>query len=107
MAEFNISGRMSVARLRNQFKETYGLDLRVYHGQKFADDSDTLASISNKKVDDFDCRGNMLVGNFEDSFLKSTGIKVQVATCANAKVEPGSLVNGKFSLSEAQQKFGI
>jgi hypothetical protein len=107
MAEFNISGRMSVGRLRNQFKEVFGLDLRVYHGQKFAEDSDTLASISDKKVDDFECRGNMLVGNFEDGFLNSTGIKVQVATCSNAKVEPGALVNNKFSLSEAQQKFGV
>jgi len=107
MAEFNISGRMSVGRLRSQFRETFGLELRVYHGQKFADDAATLASISDKKVDNFECRGNMMVGNFETNFQNATGVKVQVATCADAKVEPGALVNNKFTLNEAKEKFGI
>jgi hypothetical protein len=105
MAEFNISGRMSVARLQNQFKETYGLELRVYNGQKLADESATLASISGKKVDDFECAGNMKVANFESRFLAATGIKVQVATLPNARTEPNALVNNAFTLSEASSKF--
>jgi hypothetical protein len=32
MAEFSISGRMSVARLQAQFETNYGLELRVYKG---------------------------------------------------------------------------
>lgn len=50
MADFKISGRMSVARLQSQFKCSYGLELRVYNGAKLADESATLASISNKKL---------------------------------------------------------
>lgn len=107
MAEFSISGRMSVGRLQSQFKSVFGLELRVYKGPKFAEESATLASISSKKVDDFECAGNMKVGNFEARFLSATGIKVQVATLPNAKVEPGVLVNNDYTLSQASAKFGV
>jgi hypothetical protein len=106
MADFSISGRMQVKSLRNQFKKEFGLDLRVYKGKQFADQDATLASISDKKVDDFECKGNMQVGNFEEKFKAATGITVQVATLPDAKVEPGVLVNNKFTLSEAKSKFG-
>jgi hypothetical protein len=105
MAEFKISGRMTVKSLKSQFSKTYGLELRVYKGNKFAEEGATLASVSTKKVDDFDCRANTLVGNFETKFKASTGLKVQVATLPNAKTEPGVLVNDKMSLAEASAKF--
>ena len=106
MADFSISGRMSVAGLQNQFKKTFGLELRVYKGTKFADPKATLASLSEKKVDDFDCKGNTKVGNFEIKFEAATGLKVQVATLPNAAVEPGKLVNNDFTLSKASTMFG-
>ena len=59
MAEFNISGRMQVASLQNQFKEEFGLTLRVYKGNNFAEPSATLASISDKKVEDVSCIGSI------------------------------------------------
>jgi hypothetical protein len=107
MAEFKISGRMSVAGLKNQFKTVYGLELRVYKGPKFADEKATLASLSEKKIDDFECRANMKVGSFETNFESATGLKVQVATLPDAKVEPGKLVNNEFTLGEAKRKFGV
>ena len=107
MSDFNISGRMSVAGLQSQFKKSYGLDLRVYKGPKFADSKATLASLSDKKVDDFECNGNTKVVNFEARFEEATGLKVQVATLPNATVEPGVLVNNSFTLSEASRKFGV
>ena len=91
--------------LKSQFAKAYGLELRVFNGQKFADEDATLASISDIKVEDFECRGSLLVGNFEDRFLKATGLKVQVATLPNAQTEPNALVNNKFTLSEASAKF--
>lgn len=105
MAEFNISGRMTVKSLRSQFENTYGLELRVYNGSTFADEDATLASISAKKVDDFECRSHMQIGNFETRFKDSTGIKVQVATLSNARTEPNLLVNNSFTLGEASEKF--
>jgi len=107
MSDFNISGRMSVAGLKNQFKSSYGLELRVYKGPKLADAKATLASLSDKRVEDFECNGNTKVANFEARFESATGLKVQVATLPNAPVEPGVLVNNSFTLSEASRKFGV
>ena len=100
MAEFKISGRMSVNGLKDQFQQVYGLELRVYKGSQFADGAATLASLSSKKVDDFECRGNMKIGNFEAAFEAATGLKVQVATLP-AEGKPGALLNNAFTLSEA------
>ena len=100
MAEFKITGRLSVDGLRNQFKKTYGLTLRVYKGSKFADGKATLASLSDKKVEDFECSGNLMVGNFEKRFENATGLKVQVATG-----DDKSLVKDDLTLSKAQSMF--
>jgi hypothetical protein len=99
MAEFNISGRMSVERLQNQFKEEFGLTLRVYKGNNFADSKATLASISEKKVEDVSCIGSIQVGNFEER-MQNVGLKVQVATGDNTQ-----LVNNKYTLNEANKLF--
>ena len=99
MAEFSISGRMSVGNLQNQFKKEFGLTLRVYNGSKFADATATLASISDKKVEDVSCIGSIQVGNFEERMLK-VGLKVQVATGDNTL-----LVNNKYTLNEASKLF--
>lgn len=106
MAEFNISGRMTVGTLKKQFEDAYGLELRVFNGSIWADESATLASISDKKVDDFECRSHMKVGNFEERFKEATGVKVQVATRSDAKVEPGRLVHNESTLGEASKNFG-
>jgi len=101
MADFSISGRMSVAGLQRQFNKAFGLELRVYKGPKFADPKATLASLSNKKVDDFECKGNTKVGNFETKFEKATGLKVQVATLPSADGKSGALVSDDLTLSQA------
>jgi hypothetical protein len=103
MAEFNISGRMLVKTLRNNFKNEFGLDLRVYKGNQFADEEATLASLSDKKVEDFACRSNMLIGNFETSFKEATGLKVQVALLPDTDQAPGALLNNAFTLGEASR----
>ena len=105
MAEFDISGRMSVKTLKNQFKNTFGLELRVYKGKQFADESATLASISEKKVEEFSCKANMQVGNFEARFKEATGVTVQVAVLPDAPKEAGALVNNSYTLGEASRLF--
>lgn len=106
MAEFSISGRMSVARLQAQFETNYGLELRVYKGNILADPKATLASLSDKKVDDFECNGNTKVGNFEARFKEATGLKVQVAVLSTSTSKwAGHLVNNDFTLSQASRGF--
>lgn len=104
MANFNITGRHTVGGIKKQFEAEFGLELRVYKGPKFADLKATLASLSAVKVEDFSCKGNMKVGNFEDKFFEATGLKVQVASLESAVVEPGKLVSNDLTLSQAQKK---
>jgi len=98
MADFKISGRMSVKTLQEQFKKSYGGTLRIYYGAKFADPGVTLASIraKGKAGGDFTCSGNMHVGRFEDELKENFGIKVQVANHDNS-----ALVDDKTTLSNS------
>lgn len=93
MADFTITGRMKVKTLKADFKENFGSTLRVYNGQKFADDDATLASIrkNDAKEGDVKINGNMLVGNFEKKILEEFGIKVQVADIENTKLISDSI----------------
>ena len=83
MAELKVSGRMSVKKLKENFKNEFGGTLRVYDGREKADDNATLASIrrdDDAKGGELICQGNRTVGRFEREMLEVFGIKVQVAT---------------------------
>lgn len=99
MADFSISGRMTVKALKKKFKEEFGSTLRVYNGAKFADEEATLASIRKEgsaKGGELSVKGNMKVGTFEDKFFEAFGIKVQVATPDDSK-----LVDNNLTLSQS------
>ncbi|MDD3741261.1 MAG: hypothetical protein PHH30_08465 [Bacteroidales bacterium] len=98
MAELTISGRMLVKTLKSKFNESFNLHLRVYKGNKFADDESTLASLSDKKVESFSAGGNMHISTFEEKFEKATGLKVQVADQTGDK-----LVNNSLPLSAGKK----
>ena len=86
MAEFKIDGRMKVKTLKEKFKEEFGGTLRVYNGNKTADDEATIASIRQNEVakgGEFVCRASRTVGKFEEELMEVFGIKVQVASCDN------------------------
>jgi hypothetical protein len=93
MADFKISGRMTVKNLKKQFKDAFGSTLRVYNGAKFADDDATLASIrkGDSKGGELEVKGNMQVGNFEKKMMELYGIKVQVASSDDSKLVDNSL----------------
>jgi len=94
MAEFKVSGRMSVESLQKQFKKEFGGTLRIYNGKRFADPKARLASIRKNdeiKSSDFKIKGNMHVGNFENKMEKEFGIKVQVANAKDTKLVPNDI----------------
>jgi len=81
MAHISAHGKTKVATLKKQFKEVYGVGIRIYYGQRFADDSATLASIRPEgKISDGSIKinGKMLVGNLEQKFMDTLGVKVQI-----------------------------
>ncbi len=98
MADFTISGKMKVKTLKADFKKAYGSTLRVYNGQRFADDDATLASIrkGDAKGGEVAINGKMLAGNFEAKILEEFGIKVQVASPDDSK-----LVDDKVTLTQS------
>ncbi len=81
----NVSGRTTVSKLKTMFREEFGIGVRVYSGNRFAEDTATLASIRNggdAKKSDFELRGNMKVGNAEKLFKDVFGITIQIEDSA-------------------------
>jgi len=94
MGDISVSGRMSVKTLKSQFKNEFKLTLRVYKGNKFAEEDATLASLRKEggaKAGDLKIVGNMLVGNFEKKFMEIYGIRVQVANNDDSALAKDSL----------------
>lgn len=99
MAEFNISGRMTVKSLRKQFKDAFGATLRVYKGKQYAPEDATLASIRSgegSKGGELACKGNLLVSTFESKMQEIFGITVKVANPDNTK-----LADSKITIAAA------
>lgn len=82
MASFKVDGHTKVKTFKQLFKETFNATLRVYKGNRKADDEATLASIREEGHvgGEFDCGSKDLVNVFEDFVYELYGIKVQVAT---------------------------
>ncbi len=94
----SIKGRMKVKTLKVDFKEEFGLTLRVYDGRSFADDNATLAAIrkNDNKGGEFSPKRNTKVGNLEDKIMDIFGIKTQVAGS-----DDSYLCNNDFTLAKA------
>ena len=91
MAEFKIDGRMKVKGLKEKFKDTFGLTLRVYTTvtcKSPAKDDATLASIraEGAKGGEITVGSNRKVGSFEKMVADAYGIGVQVANASNTKL---------------------
>lgn len=94
MARFKVQSNMKVKTLKDNFRESYGAELRIYHKNHFADDDMTLASIRTgelSKGGEFECGDLDLVGTFESFMKEMYGIKVQVASPDNKKLAPDNM----------------
>ena len=82
MAEFKIDGRMTVRKLKENFKNEFEGTLRVYDGRELADDKATLAAIrkGDAKGGEFVCRASRTVGKFKQEMKDVFGIRVEVAS---------------------------
>lgn len=99
----SIKGRMKVKTLKADFKEEFGLTLRVYDGRSFADDNATLAAIrkNDNKGGEFSPKRNTKVGNLEDKIMDIFGIKTQVASS-----DDSYLCDNDFTLAKALEADG-
>lgn len=104
MADFKIDGRMKVRGLKEKFKATFGLTLRVYTTTTCkvpAKEDATLASIraEGAKGGEITVGSNRKVGSFEKMVADAYGIGVQVANASNTK-----LSNDNDTLAAAAKK---
>ena len=89
MADFKISGRMSVANVKKQMQKEFKVTLRFYKSDgTLADDSDTLASLRTKsvKIDDMKIMGNMMAKGLKHRFRHAFGMEVDVAKEDNSEL---------------------
>ena len=49
-ADFDVQGNMRVKTLQKKFSDSFGCELRVYNGKRFAEKNHTIAKIRDKKI---------------------------------------------------------
>ena len=93
--EFEVEVTMKVTDLTKQFKNKFGLSLRVYKGKKLADDGRmTLKTLDQRTTQtsvNFDSsklkiKATQKVLEVENLFLENFGIVVQIADIENKKL---------------------
>jgi hypothetical protein len=93
--DLKVDGRMKVDTFKGNFKEAFGVTIRVYKGSRFADGGVSLSSIrsENAKGGTISINGKTHVKNVEKMFEEEMGIKVQVEN------SDGELADNNVSLS--------
>ncbi len=78
-------GKMLVKNFRANFREEFGVDIKVHQGLsfgQFADDEATIASICSDKITNpswaITLHGNMTVGSAETAIKDAMGFRVQI-----------------------------
>lgn len=104
--DFSISPNKKIKTIQTEFKENFGLCLRVYKGNQLADSSLTIAGLNlkvsnkiNSKGDDLIIKSSMKIGDFEEIIKNHYGLKVQVADEFNTY-----LVRNQYTLGQASRK---
>lgn len=105
--DFEVEITMKVTDLTKQFKNKFGLSLRVYKGKKLADDGRmTLKTLDERTTQtsvNFDSnklkiKASNKIGEVEELFLNHFGITVQIADIENKK-----LLDDNLTLGEAKR----
>ena len=107
-ADFDVKGNMKVKTLQKKFSDSFGCELRVYNGKRFAEKNHTIAKIRDKKIsttgEEFKIRASWTVYRLEKQFAESFGIKVQVALPGNGGLAENSQTLGVVSRIENTTK---
>lgn len=102
-SEFEVEITMKVTDLTKQFKNKFGLSLRIYKGKKLADDgrmtlktldqriTQTSVNFDSKKMK---IKATQKVLDVENLFLENFGIVVQIADIENKKLLANDITLG-------------
>lgn len=104
--DFHLSSNKKIKSIQAEFKNNFGLTLRVYKGKQFADSELTLAALNQKtskdinaKNEDLSIKASMNIGDFEKLIDTHYGLTVQVANEFDTYC-----INNKFTLGQASRK---
>ena len=107
-ADFDVQGNMRVKTLQKNFSESFGCELRIYNGKRFAEEDYTIAKIRDSKIvatgEEFTIRASWTVDRLEKQFMESFGIKVQVALPGNGGLAENSQSLGDVSRTKNTTK---
>ena len=97
-----VTGRTTVSKLKNIFRDEFRVNICVYDGIDIADDNATLSSLRtiqgslNAEIDDL--RGNMKVSNVERLLLETLGVVIRF------EVSPNKLADGNATVASIRIK---
>ena len=104
--EFNLEPNKKVKSVQKEFKQNFGLTLRVYKGKQFADGDLTFAALNSKtskdikaKNEDLKVKANMKIGEFEKLIDQHFGLTVQVANEHDTYC-----IDNNYTLGQASRK---
>jgi hypothetical protein len=105
-SDFDISYNKKIKTIQKEFKDNFGLNLRVYKGKQLADPELTFAQLNqrtSKKIEanneDLRIKANMKIGELEKLIDEHFGLTVQVANEHNTYC-----VNNEYTLGQASRK---
>ena len=81
MAVLNLTKSTTVAQLKKEFNETFGVVLRIYSGRSQAEETVTLGELGLSNEGTFECRSSLTVVRFIERMQNEFGLKVKVYTC--------------------------
>ena len=104
--DFQIASNKKLKTIQAEFKDNFGLTLRIYKGKQFADPDLTIAGLNKKtsqdiqaKNDDLSIKASTKIGDFEKLIEKHFGLTIQVANEFDTYC-----VNDKYTLGQASRK---
>jgi hypothetical protein len=98
MATIKVTKASSVQSIKSQFTKEFSCNIRIYNGNKFADDKMKISDLS--KTDnpggDLELGARSRVENVEKYFHETFGIKVQISNADDTK-----LADNEMTLTQA------
>jgi hypothetical protein len=104
--DFHIAANKKLKTIQAEFKENFGLTLRIYKGKQLADPEMTIAGLNKKtsneihaKSSDLSIKASLNIGEFEKLIENHFGLTIQVANEFDTYC-----VNNKYTLGQAARK---
>jgi hypothetical protein len=93
MATINVTKASSVQSIKRQFSEEFNCNIRIYKGNKFADDKTKISELSktDKPGGKLELGARSRVNNVERYFMEEFGIKVQISNADDTKLADNSM----------------